>query len=173
MAPCILSEQSTTGHCLHCTKLSLCWLVLWNNHKRTRRKEKQRQREWRDRLLTTGCFILSVSGDNNSWGGGVFVCFTVFLLNQRVEQRGCSEDNCTELAFSATLGIDWVFSYDHQCCYSEQCNNKPINGECSCLCTSTLCSYLLFSSMGAHHRRLSSCSAPWKWFELHIDSSVR
>lgn len=51
----------------------------------------------------------------------------LLLLNQRIEQRGCSEDSCTELAFSATLGIDWMFSYNHQCCYSEQCNNKPIN----------------------------------------------
>lgn len=45
---------------------------------------------------------------------------------QTVEQRGCSEDSCTELAFSATLGIGWAFRYDHRCCYNEQCNKKPM-----------------------------------------------
>ncbi|XP_031210115.1 protein RoBo-1-like [Mastomys coucha] len=42
------------------------------------------------------------------------------------EQRGCSADTCTELAFSATLGRCLAFRYDRRCCFTEQCNKEPI-----------------------------------------------
>ncbi|XP_051037500.1 protein RoBo-1 isoform X2 [Phodopus roborovskii] len=45
--------------------------------------------------------------------------------NVRVQQKGCSKDGCTELAFSATLGRNRTFRYDHQCCYTDQCNREP------------------------------------------------
>lgn len=43
----------------------------------------------------------------------------------RYHERGCSEDECTELLFSATLGEYQTFIYDHQCCYTERCNKEP------------------------------------------------
>lgn len=43
----------------------------------------------------------------------------------RFHERGCSKDECTELAFSATLGGYRTFMYDLQCCYTEQCNKEP------------------------------------------------
>ncbi|XP_057632451.1 protein RoBo-1-like [Chionomys nivalis] len=45
--------------------------------------------------------------------------------NLRLHERGCSKDECTELAFSATLGGHRTFAYDFQCCYTEQCNKEP------------------------------------------------
>lgn len=49
----------------------------------------------------------------------------------RFHERGCSKDECTELAFSATLGCHRTFRYDLQCCYTEQCNKEPKRGETS------------------------------------------
>lgn len=46
----------------------------------------------------------------------------------RLHERGCSKDECTELAFSATLGGNRTFTYDLQCCYAEQCNKEPKEG---------------------------------------------
>ncbi|XP_038184284.1 protein RoBo-1-like [Arvicola amphibius] len=43
----------------------------------------------------------------------------------RLQERGCSKDKCTELAFSATLGGYRTFTYDHKCCYTDQCNKEP------------------------------------------------
>ncbi|EDM04543.1 rCG35173 [Rattus norvegicus] len=39
-----------------------------------------------------------------------------------VHQKGCSLDECTGLAFSATLGDQQTFRYDQQCCSSNMCN---------------------------------------------------
>ncbi|XP_041520371.1 protein RoBo-1-like [Microtus oregoni] len=47
------------------------------------------------------------------------------LIYLRLHERGCSKDKCTELAFSATLGGNRTFTYDFQCCYTEQCNEEP------------------------------------------------
>ncbi|XP_063101326.1 protein RoBo-1-like isoform X2 [Cavia porcellus] len=40
--------------------------------------------------------------------------------------KGCSPGACTPLAFSATLGNKMTFSYNRQCCDSEQCNKEDI-----------------------------------------------
>ncbi|XP_034360939.2 protein RoBo-1-like [Arvicanthis niloticus] len=49
-----------------------------------------------------------------------------FPTLQTLEQTGCPEDSCTELAFSATLGRCRTFRYDRRCCYTKQCNNGSI-----------------------------------------------
>ncbi|XP_036054298.1 protein RoBo-1-like [Onychomys torridus] len=46
----------------------------------------------------------------------------VLSRSLKIKESSCSKDECTELAFSATLGGQWKFSYDHQCCYTDQCN---------------------------------------------------
>ncbi|XP_052050813.1 protein RoBo-1-like isoform X2 [Apodemus sylvaticus] len=60
-----------------------------------------------------GCFSerqeFEDSRENNTW-----------------EQKGCSEDSCTDLAFSATLGKCQVFRYDRRCCYTKHCNEELI-----------------------------------------------
>ncbi|CAO2643230.1 Protein RoBo-1 [Lemmus lemmus] len=53
-------------------------------------------------------------------------CFSAEpVTDLRFHKRGCSKDDCTELAFSATLGGNQTFVYDLRCCYSEQCNSVP------------------------------------------------
>ncbi|XP_028634567.1 uncharacterized protein LOC114630497 [Grammomys surdaster] len=49
-----------------------------------------------------------------------------FPIPQAIEQSGCSEDSCTELAFSATLGRCRTFRYDRRCCFTDQCNQGSI-----------------------------------------------
>ncbi|KAL1779148.1 o-1-like isoform X2 [Sigmodon hispidus] len=45
-----------------------------------------------------------------------------------IEERGCSTDVCTELAFSTTLGSGRKFRYKYQCCFSEKCNQNLTHG---------------------------------------------
>ncbi|XP_006984977.1 protein RoBo-1-like isoform X1 [Peromyscus maniculatus bairdii] len=61
---------------------------------------------------TKGCFfhVQELKEQNNPFG------------SLKIKDISCSEDECTELAFSTTLGGQRTFSYDHQCCYTEQCN---------------------------------------------------
>ncbi|XP_037057108.1 protein RoBo-1-like isoform X2 [Peromyscus leucopus] len=61
---------------------------------------------------TKGCFfhVQELKESNNPFG------------SLKIKEISCSEDECTELAFSTTLGGQRTFSYDHQCCYTEQCN---------------------------------------------------
>ncbi|GAB1296113.1 Predicted gene 12253 [Apodemus speciosus] len=47
-------------------------------------------------------------------------------MNNALEQKGCSEDSCTDLAFSATLGKCRTFRYDRRCCYTKRCNKELI-----------------------------------------------
>ncbi|XP_034360940.1 protein RoBo-1-like [Arvicanthis niloticus] len=42
--------------------------------------------------------------------------------SQTLHEKGCSPDECTELAFSATLGDQRTFRYDHRCCAADTCN---------------------------------------------------
>ncbi|XP_023417390.1 protein RoBo-1-like [Cavia porcellus] len=42
------------------------------------------------------------------------------------QEKGCSPGVCTPLAFSATMGNKTTFSYNYQCCHSEQCNKKDV-----------------------------------------------
>ncbi|XP_021067447.1 protein RoBo-1-like [Mus pahari] len=42
--------------------------------------------------------------------------------NLSVQQKGCSLDECTGLAFSATLGDQRTFRYDQRCCATDKCN---------------------------------------------------
>lgn len=43
-----------------------------------------------------------------------------------MQEKGCAENTCTNLAFSATLGDKWTFDYEEQCCGAEQCNKEDI-----------------------------------------------
>lgn len=82
------------------------------------RKNKDREDEGTDSLLLDASFslylrrehFLGVCSSDNPFG------------SLKIKDISCSEDECTELAFSTTLGGQRTFSYDHQCCYSEQCN---------------------------------------------------
>ncbi|XP_052614193.1 protein RoBo-1-like [Peromyscus californicus insignis] len=60
---------------------------------------------------------LSVSSVDNLFG------------SLKIMESSCSEDECTELAFSTTLGSQRTFSYDQQCCYTEQCNTESKRNE--------------------------------------------
>ncbi|XP_051023796.1 protein RoBo-1-like [Acomys russatus] len=42
--------------------------------------------------------------------------------SQKFQQKGCATDECTDLAFSATLGGQRTFRYDQQCCTTDKCN---------------------------------------------------
>ncbi|XP_023556761.1 protein RoBo-1-like [Octodon degus] len=48
------------------------------------------------------------------------------VLSGLAQEKGCSSGSCTPLAFSATLGEKYAFSYDHRCCQSKQCNKEDI-----------------------------------------------
>ncbi|XP_021067448.1 protein RoBo-1-like [Mus pahari] len=90
-------------------------------------------------------------------------CFSQWLelkALQTVEQKGCSDDSCTGLAFSATLGRHWVFRYDRRCCHTEHCNKELIkvpalssepNGvECpACFSERGICRPVLLECTGA------------------------
>lgn len=52
--------------------------------------------------------------------------FEVPRGNHVLEQKGCSEDSCTDLAFSATLGKCQAYRYDRRCCYTKHCNKELI-----------------------------------------------
>ncbi|XP_051695433.1 protein RoBo-1 [Oryctolagus cuniculus] len=47
-------------------------------------------------------------------------------VQQSSQEKGCSSNTCTPLAFSATLGNERTFGYDLQCCSSELCNQKDV-----------------------------------------------
>ncbi|XP_031210108.1 protein RoBo-1-like [Mastomys coucha] len=46
--------------------------------------------------------------------------------NLNVQQKGCSLDECTGLAFSATLGDQRTFKYEQRCCTTAECNKMDI-----------------------------------------------
>ncbi|XP_073911485.1 protein RoBo-1-like [Castor canadensis] len=41
-----------------------------------------------------------------------------------IQEKGCSSNKCAQLSFSATLGNERTFVYDHRCCQAEQCNKQ-------------------------------------------------
>nr|XP_045007641.1 protein RoBo-1-like [Jaculus jaculus] len=43
-------------------------------------------------------------------------------LSLMAQEKGCSTNVCAPLLFSATLGGQRTFAYEHQCCEQEQCN---------------------------------------------------
>ncbi|XP_040604646.1 protein RoBo-1 isoform X2 [Mesocricetus auratus] len=68
-----------------------------------------------------GCFHLEQKFEAPRTISGGFASQPASL---RLEKKGCSKDECTELAFSATMGNRQMFRYEQRCCYSEQCNNE-------------------------------------------------
>ncbi|XP_062045971.1 protein RoBo-1-like [Lepus europaeus] len=55
-----------------------------------------------------------------------FLFSTVGKVQQSSQEKGCSSNTCTPLAFSVTLGNARTFGYDLQCCSSELCNQKDM-----------------------------------------------
>uniref|UniRef100_U3KNN4 UPAR/Ly6 domain-containing protein n=1 Tax=Oryctolagus cuniculus TaxID=9986 RepID=U3KNN4_RABIT len=70
----------------------------------------------------------AVCGSDRSSPG---VRFRAGKVQQSSQEKGCSSNTCTPLAFSATLGNERTFGYDLQCCSSELCNQKDVFGALS------------------------------------------
>ncbi|XP_047587775.1 protein RoBo-1-like [Lutra lutra] len=79
----------------------------------------------------TSCSINACSADTRRTCETSQSCFgykqelrTSGKLLQYVEERGCSSSKCVPRTFSATLGNNQTFGYNHQCCQDELCNQR-------------------------------------------------
>ncbi|XP_042760991.1 protein RoBo-1-like [Panthera onca] len=77
----------------------------------------------------TSCSLNACSADMETTCEASQSCFrykqelrTKGELLQYVEEKGCSSSNCVPRMFSATLGDNQTFVYNHQCCQDELCN---------------------------------------------------
>jgi hypothetical protein len=120
---CILS--STSEHPV-CNKSSPCSFVLRNRGSLPR----GRSIKWWNRIYShTGGFILSRAQKEHFYEG--FWLSTELSTSLSVQQKGCSLDECTGLAFSATLGDQRTFRYDQRCCTTDKCNQVDTKREWS------------------------------------------
>ncbi|XP_021498952.1 protein RoBo-1-like [Meriones unguiculatus] len=85
------------------------------------------------RCINKGCFNGRCSSNTEMCESshGCFSQLQEFQISTTIpgselQKKDCSKDACTNLAFSATLGSNQTFRYNHQCCYTEKCNKEPL-----------------------------------------------